>query len=845
MSRTSTVRQHLQVVRPGAGKGDVRRIGPYELLREVDHLGLPGLWYAQREAPPYLAGPSLLLPIDRKLAQLPGVQERVVRAARRAQAVRHPLLVRVEEILATDDELALVLEAVDAVSLDVLLKSSDSLGIAFQADVLLELGARLLEALHDLHTLPHAEDTPTAHGHVSVKTVLFSPDGSLRLIGFGLPTATGSTPLHSDWNARMPTRADEKALDLPALGDQYAVGLLLLQLATGRSLTSQVPRESSVHERAAAVERMLRRLSLRGPLTPPLLRLLAPNPAHRFSDALAAAAALRHPRGPYAAEALEALIRGAGNDLRDQDGTEPEGTPVDLLPHRKAGAEPQHDTLRSDETGTDLPLPPSDWDISEDTEDAVPAVSPPVETVASGGGTLASAPAYPSGTVSSAPGGVDRPGLPPQDTERSAMDGAEDAEPASPPASAFEETSPSPGFAPAGPMDLSNTQGSDEAGMAVAVARAWAETDGSVPARRFDVSDLEAPILDDEDNRALDSRADDSLDVWTGHFHNPVSPGVEQDTGALSSEDLQEVAGDWFLDEDPSNIELARTEPEADSIEEGPDGRRRVKPGRTVPYSPAFVPKSTAFRRAEDPVPPELSPGAMGLLSAAMPAVMRDAPMLDRVVDTGSEEREARSTDPGTPTPLATARVQPRQDEDDKTHPFGGETPTAASVADVPAPSSQARSLEAPTSVPGEAPGGPAWVTPSEALDDNSVVRAAIVSAMTATGPMPLGGPLPGTLPGLPPAQPTPPPAPRKRRRRRNGARSRRGATTVARSLPRLWDQQTVWSSSPVARGIILGILILLMIGLVEGIRRRAEATNPEQVQAREEAERQEEALLK
>jgi hypothetical protein len=849
------------VVQNDGTEEEIRRVGAYELIRPIDHLGLPDLWFASREAPPFLAGPSVLLPIDRALARQTGVQARIVRAARRSQATRHEALIRVREVVATDTDLALVLDPVNGCSLDVLLRGSEALSSGFQSEVLLELGARLLEGLHDIHCLPEAEDAPRAHGHVTLRTVIFCADGRARLIGFGLPTATGDSPVHTLWNSRPASRADEMALDLPALGDQYAVGLVLLQLATGRSLASQVPREASQSERATAVERMLRRLSLRGPLTPPLLRLLAPNPAHRFSNAAEAAELMRHPRGPYAADALDALIRRAVAEASEQqDGTEPEGTPVDLLPHRKVAhsatdeqteATPDFDpmmTLRSKADGeegqtqqedfyepqdtlrhpTDDHAPPSDWDPTGKTDDGMSAVEDDAITAA---GTA-------TGNASAQP---------------------------TPPPAAFEETAPSAMMRDSEEaLDLSHTEASEEAGMAVAVARAWAETDGSVQARRFDLSDGSIPLR--QDLIEEETSADDSLDVWATKYQPEVSRVVEEDTGALSAEDLEEVAGDWFLDEDPSDMELARTQPKIETLERNPDNRRpQVQPGRTVPYSPAFVPKSAAFPR-EDPPPPDLVPGAMGLLSAAMPAVQRGS-LPREFGETPGRTPENRTTEPGNEAPDRAAETLPH-DDDDKTTPFGGERPSEQSVADVAAPSH----ADSP---------GPAWVTPSEAPKP-SVDHRAFVEGATATGPLPdvRGMAAAAALVTHPPTEasviahaPTDTsmtarapvdakgvtgpsltplervgdaPPPRRRRKRRKGARSKRGrSTSILRSMPRLWDEQTVWSSSPVVRGLILGLTILLLVALVEGVRRKFDATSPAKVEAQLEAERADDALLK
>lgn len=825
------------MVRGEGNGGEPTRIGAYELQSPVEHLGLSGLWYARRQSPPFLAGPSVILPIPEDLARARGGKERIVRSARRAQSLRHPALVRVQEVVATDDHLAVVVEAMQGFSLDYLLRSTETLGEAFRSDVLLELGARLLDALHDIHGLAPDEDGPACHGRVSLHTTLFCPDGRVRLIGFGLPSVDDDPHRPDDWNARLPTKAEKTALNLGALSDQYAVGLVLLQLATGRSLQSQVPREPSASERAEAVERMMRRLSLRGPLTPPLLRLLAPNPAHRFANAAEAAEALRHPRGPYAEDTLEALVRRSVGEAASQDNTEPEGVPVDILPPRDPmPVDPEDQTQRSGApqgakatTADEAAAPeepraydagetaPSDWDPTEDTDGKVAARTKPKDSLH-----------------------LDLP--------------------------QFQETAPSPMDAPVlpsrSPMDLSRTDASEEAGMAPAVARAWAETDGAMPSRRFDASDVDIPLVrgllanEDEQSR------DDSLDVWSGDLPGEVSKVVQEDSGSLSVDDLEEVAGDWFLDEDPSNVELARTEP---GIENPLEAKRPpVKPGRTVPYSPAFVPKSAAFPREEAAKQPALPPGAIGLLSAAMPAVQRPpAPAIE-------DESEHRSTSPGERAPSAPAR-----DDDDHTSPFAGDRPTADSVADVSTESAQMRAraefaaagaamagpplggdvtlppLDPAASARSSAPGG--WL-PGNQIPSASVADvtgpAALPDSLRPTGPAWVSPSQPAA-PAPTPSDGTGPisnkvvsrPVGRRRRRRKRPAR---GANTTAMlSLPRLWKSQTVWSSSPVVRGIILGVFLLLLIGLVEGVRRRLDVTSPEKVELREAEERRERELLK
>ncbi len=671
MVRPITRRRHLAAVPPRAdGEPSVHQFGSWRLLAPLEDRGHPDLWLVQRDEPPSLRGQAALLQVSLDDSR-PADSERLVATARRAMSARDPVLVRVLEVVGQGEDLGIVTEIVDGRSIESILEHSGELQEAFTSEIVLALGSRLLEALYDVHSLPDTGAGNLAHGSVSARSVLFTRDGAVRLAGFGLPVSAEHVPAELEWNARPPSRGDDAAFDLDALVDQFAVGLLLLQLRTDQSLRALVSPGANDSERAAAVDELLGRLDLRDPLTPVLLRMLAPNPAHRFEDAQVAADALAHLEGPFADAALRTLARKAVAGADRQDQTDPEGAPAGLISMSVPTAQP-----------------------SETTERSPSAVTP---------------------------------------------------------------------------SKLEQTDAQEEAGQARAVERAFYEQSNTMDALR-----PEQDSLPDEDSESgyeeLEPEgSEDSLDVWAPALPLRAHPMVEEDSERLTSDDLERPSPEWFLD-DVDEDELASTVPNGSNIEQvraaqGAKQRRAapLAPSRTIPYSPAFVPKAATFDPTDSgsmgEVPPgadvsgnfpgaytssenpELPPGAEHLLSGVHQAI---APRWTLETPSGPSTAE-----------MEELRLEPDSSED-KTVPFAGEPATA-------------EALEEPVEIVPDPPAGDRVQQP-----------------------------------------------PRRRRRRRA-----QGASTQRRSLPRRWVPESVWQSSPVVRGVMLGVFLVLLIGLVEGVRRR------------------------
>ena len=610
-----------------------------------------------------------------------------------------------------------------------------------------------------MHSLPGGGLTGLGHGSVSAETVLFTGDGSVRLAGFGLPIAPDHVPAELEWNARAPSRGDDAAYDLDALSDQFAVGLLLLQLKTDQDLEARVPLGAHDGERAAAVDALLHQLDLRDPLTPALLRLLAPNPAHRFESAEVAADALAHLEGPFADAALRTLARKLVASAERQDRTDPEGAPAGLISRALPIAAPGDATERTAAST----VPPQ-----QQEPESAHSVSP---------SRLEHTDAQEEAGQASA---VHRAFYEQSNTMDAIRPEGRGAMPAEAPVAPGGDASRLELDAEVGD-DLVDDDSVGEDGHDDSLDDR--QTDGSLDDREGDDS------LDDrQTDGSLDDReGDDSLDVWAAGLESPVSPLVEEDSDRLTPKDLERPSPEWFLDGDVDESELASTIPNGSTLENARaaqsavDRRPPLEPSRTIPYSPAFVPKAATFNptdsgsMGEFPLNadgsgnfaaatatgenPELPPGAQHLLSGVHEAIAPRWTLENPIVPA---EQEGEELDLGP------------HDEDDQTTPFIGEPLNSERLYAIPA----LKSVAEPRPAPPESP--PQITMPGAAPTDRVQQR-------------------------------------RRRRRERKG----QGASTRRSSVPRLWIQESVWNSSPVVRGVVLGVFLLLLLGLVEGVRRR------------------------
>lgn len=231
-----------------AGQLLVRR---YRLVRALGQGGTGVVWEGYDtllERP--VAVRQVLLPPNLGETRRIRFAQRVARAARQAERLRHPGVAAVYDVTEDDGIPYIVMELVPSRSLDGIVASEGPL----PPERAVSVARRLLAAL----TYAHAEGV--RHGDVRPSNVLFGHDGRILLADFGIG-ALAADPVFSALHPRTeraaetrgvraflaPERADGGALT--AASDMWALGATLHFAITGRPPGADSPGSSREHGR--------------------------------------------------------------------------------------------------------------------------------------------------------------------------------------------------------------------------------------------------------------------------------------------------------------------------------------------------------------------------------------------------------------------------------------------------------------------------------------------------------------------------------------------------------------------------------------------------------------------
>jgi len=299
-----------QALVPGA------RVGSYEV---IDRLGAGGMGEVYRARDTRL-GRTVALKVLRKDAD-PELLRRLDREARAASALSHPNIVQIYDVGVAAGEAGehyVVMECVEGETLRRRLARGP-----LPIPELLDLGAQLTDGLARAHR------AGVLHRDLKPENLVVTPDGLLKILDFGLAKLT--PPPLGDVEARetltrhgtragmllgtleymSPEQASGRPVD--ARADQFAVGLILSEMATGQPVFR---RETPAQVLAAVIEREaepLRRLRPEAPeaLEAIVSRCLEKDPALRFEKTDELASQLATLAGRSRAGSLGGVPTGA------------------------------------------------------------------------------------------------------------------------------------------------------------------------------------------------------------------------------------------------------------------------------------------------------------------------------------------------------------------------------------------------------------------------------------------------------------------------------------------------------------------------------------------------------
>lgn len=217
--------------------------------------------------------------------------------------IRHPNVVRVEELGEKDDSYYLVMEYVHGVSLAQLLRTLGKQGRRMRPEIAVWIATQVAAGLHAAHEMTGegGELLNVIHRDVSPQNVLISSDGHAKLLDFGIAKAAGRAERTEagviKGKVRYMAPEQAKGDDLDRRVDVYALAVVLWELLTMRRFI----------EGKSEIE-IIRRV--RNPeAVPPSERVPGIDP--RIDEAVLAGLAVDRDQRPISALAFQQLLERA------------------------------------------------------------------------------------------------------------------------------------------------------------------------------------------------------------------------------------------------------------------------------------------------------------------------------------------------------------------------------------------------------------------------------------------------------------------------------------------------------------------------------------------------------
>jgi eukaryotic-like serine/threonine-protein kinase len=256
-------------------------VGPYEISAAI---GAGGMGEVYRARDTRLGRDIALKVLPADVALDSGRLARFEREARMASALNHPNIVTIHDFARTGADCYLVMELIRGESLRAVLRSG-----AVPLRRLLDVACGIAEGLAAAHA------AGIIHRDLKPENVMVTPEGVAKILDFGLVKATAEP---ADSSATLEKFTETGAIvgttlymspeqirggTLDGSSDQFALGLILHEMATGRHPF----RGDTAHETLTAILRD-EPPPLDGTLPEPLVwivdRCLAKEPAHRYAS---------------------------------------------------------------------------------------------------------------------------------------------------------------------------------------------------------------------------------------------------------------------------------------------------------------------------------------------------------------------------------------------------------------------------------------------------------------------------------------------------------------------------------------------------------------------------------
>ncbi|HSQ66825.1 MAG TPA: serine/threonine-protein kinase [Polyangiaceae bacterium] len=267
----------------------------YQVFDEIASGGMATVYYGRLLGP---VGFSRVVAIKRlhpHLAKDPEFVAMFIDEARMAAKIRHPNVVPMLDVVATDEHLLLVMEYVQGETLARLIRKAQATGEPIPPPIAASIVVGALYGLHAAHEAKGDTGEPLGlvHRDVSPQNIVVGTDGIARVLDFGIAKASGRLQTTREgrlkgklaYMAPEHVRGDKK---VSRAADIYAASVVLWEALTGERLFD-ADNDAELLEKVLSgrTSQMISEhtSTIPGELQPVVLRGLALDPAARYATA--------------------------------------------------------------------------------------------------------------------------------------------------------------------------------------------------------------------------------------------------------------------------------------------------------------------------------------------------------------------------------------------------------------------------------------------------------------------------------------------------------------------------------------------------------------------------------
>jgi serine/threonine-protein kinase len=219
-----------------------RVVGRYVLHGEIASGGMATVHFGRLVGPAGFARPVAIKRLRPQFASDPEFVKMFLDEARLAARIAHPNVVPTLDVVDADDEVFLVMEYVQGVTLAQLARAAKRCGLPIPPSIAVAIVVGILQGLHAAHVARDdlGERLDLVHRDVSPQNALVGADGVTRLLDFGIAKASGrlQTTRDGQLKGKLSYMAPEQVRNEPTTPrtDIYAASVVLWELLTGQRL---------------------------------------------------------------------------------------------------------------------------------------------------------------------------------------------------------------------------------------------------------------------------------------------------------------------------------------------------------------------------------------------------------------------------------------------------------------------------------------------------------------------------------------------------------------------------------------------------------------------------------